>query len=171
MLLIEEAIFSPPLPSPSSNSLQAAVVTGINASPGAHWAEARWIQEARFAGLKYREVLKVGQITGSSTQQGPDDVRGELSRAASYDEAVGIVLREMTRKLMRMFGLAEDDMSGSKSLTSIGVDSLVAIELRTWITSQLNVDVSIFELMEGKTIAGLAEMVVRKLGHVTLHRP
>jgi NADPH:quinone reductase-like Zn-dependent oxidoreductase/acyl transferase domain-containing protein/NAD(P)-dependent dehydrogenase (short-subunit alcohol dehydrogenase family) len=171
MLLIEKAIFSPPLPSPSSNSLQAAVVTGINASPGAHWAEARWIQEARFAGLKYREVLKVGQITGSSTQQGPDDVRGELSRAASYDEAVGIVLREMTRKLMRMFGLAEDDMSGSKSLTSIGVDSLVAIELRTWITSQLNVDVSIFELMEGKTIAGLAEMVVRKLGHVTLHRP
>jgi acyl carrier protein len=98
-------------------------------------------------------------------------VRGELSRAASNGEAVGIVLREMTRKLMRMFGLAEDDMSASKSLASIGVDSLVAIELRTWITSQLNVDVSIFELMEGKTIAGLAEMVVRKLGHVRSHRP
>ncbi|KAH8745877.1 polyketide synthase [Hyaloscypha sp. PMI_1271] len=171
MLLIEKAIFTPPLPSPSSNSLQAAVVTGINAAPGAHWAEARWIQEARFVGLKYREVLQVGQITGSSTQQGPDDVRGELGRAASYGEAVGIVLREMTRKLMRMFGLAEDDVSACKSLASIGVDSLVAIELRTWITSQLNVDVSIFQLMEGKTIAGLAEMVVRKLGHVTSHRP
>jgi acyl carrier protein len=98
-------------------------------------------------------------------------VRGELGRAASYGEAVGIVLREMTRKLMRMFGLAEDDMSASKSLASIGVDSLVAIELRIWITSQLNVDVSIFELIEVKTIAGLAEMVVRKLGHVTSHRP
>jgi NADPH:quinone reductase-like Zn-dependent oxidoreductase/SAM-dependent methyltransferase/acyl carrier protein len=167
LLLLEKAILSAPSSSPSANSAQGVVVTGINASRGAHWSEARWIQEARFAGLRYREVLQAGQIAGSSTQQGPDDVRGELSRAASYDEAIGIVLREMARKLMRMFGLAGDDMSASKSLTSIGVDSLVAIELRTWISSQLDVDVPIFELMEGKTVTGLAEVVVTKLGHVT----
>lgn len=166
LLLLEKAISCPTSSSPSANSAQGVVVTGINVSPGAHWADARWIQEARFTGLKYREALQAGQVAGSSTQQGPDDVRGEISRAASYDEAIAIILREMARKLMRMFGLAEDDLSASKSLTSIGVDSLVAIELRTWISSQLDVDVPIFELMEGKTVTGLAEVVVTKLGHV-----
>lgn len=73
----------------------------------------------------------------------------------------------MTRKLMRMFGLAQDDISTpSKSLASIGVDSLVAIELRTWILSQVGVDVPIFELMEGSTVVGLTEVVVGNLGFV-----
>ncbi|TIC97276.1 Lovastatin diketide synthase mokB [Colletotrichum higginsianum] len=167
LLLLEKAILSPSPPSSSSDPSQGVVVTGINTSRGSHWSESRWIQEARFAGLKYREAPVQGsRVAGSSSQQGHDDIRGELGRAASYDEAMGVVLREMSRKLMRMFGLAEDDMSASKSLTSIGVDSLVAIELRTWITSQLNVDVPIFELMEGNTVTGLAEVVVRKLGHV-----
>ncbi|KAK6225590.1 polyketide synthase [Colletotrichum tabaci] len=171
LLLLEKAIVSPSPPSSSSDPSQGVVVTGINTSRGSHWSESRWIQEARFAGLKYREAPVQGsRVAGSSSQQGHDDIRGELGRAASYDEAMGVVLREMSRKLMRMFGLAEDDMSASKSLTSIGVDSLVAIELRTWITSQLNVDVPIFELMEGNTVTGLAEVVVRKLGHAKADR-
>ncbi|KDN62134.1 hypothetical protein CSUB01_12500 [Colletotrichum sublineola] len=156
MHLIEKAIDLAPWLSPSPNlsriSPGGVVVTGINAFKGAHWTEARWIQEPRFAGLKYREedgeALRSSSSAGWRKQQGLDcsggdkeenDARGELGRAVSFDEAVAIVLREMTHKLVRMFGLAEDNDDGvtaSKSLSSIGVDSLVAIELRNWISSR-----------------------------------
>lgn len=159
MDVLEKAILcsSPQFPSPP-----AAVVTGINTSPGAHWTEANWIQEQRFVGLKYRQVLHADQSFVSSHKKGPDGVRAQLSRVTSHDEAISIVLKAMTEKLMRMFGLAEDDMSSSKNLAGVGVDSLVAIELRNWITSEIHVDVSIFELMNGNTIAGLVELVVAK---------
>lgn len=160
--MVERAIAS------SNKSLPEVVMTGINTSPGAHWAEERWIQEARFAGLKPRPqvVLQAGPATTPGPDQnGLGDTRAELSRAVSYDDAVGMVLEAMSRKLRRMFGLGEDDVSGSRTLASLGVDSLVAIELRTWLMSQLDVDISIFELMEGKTVADLAGIVVRKLGY------
>lgn len=162
MAVLERAILS----SSSSPSSPAVNVTGINTSPGAHWSEADWMQEDRFAGIKYREALQTDQGVVSSTQSGVDGVRAQLSHAASHEEAVAIVVKEMTQKLARMFGLAEDDMSSSQSLAGVGVDSLVAIELRNWITAQLNVDVSVFELMEGRTIADVAEVVLKKCSPV-----
>jgi NADPH:quinone reductase-like Zn-dependent oxidoreductase/ubiquinone/menaquinone biosynthesis C-methylase UbiE/acyl carrier protein len=168
LLLLEKAILSPHPSSPFRGSSQGVVVTGINVCQGAHWSESRWMQDYRFAGLRYREALQTGQAAGLSQQQGRHDIREEISRAASSNEAIDVVLREMASKLRRMFGLAEDDISASKSLTSIGVDSLVAIELRTWISSQLHVDVPIFEILEEKTITSLAKVVVEKLGYTTL---
>jgi hypothetical protein len=39
---------------------------------------------------------------------------------------------------------------------------LLAIELRDLVTAQLTVDMSVFELMEGRTIADVAEVVAKK---------
>lgn len=81
---------------PSSDSLPAIVVTGLNTSPGAHCAEERWIRKARFAGLQPHQVLQAGPVQVDQDQQGSDDARVELGRAASYDQGVGVVLRAMS---------------------------------------------------------------------------
>lgn len=172
LYLLEQAIVPTYSPSPppchdldsSAFSLPAAVITGINRSAGVHWTEATWIQENRFLGLRYRETLEVGKgrVSSGGSPSSSSDVWGRVSESSSRDEAVGIILEKMTEKLLRMLGTAEHDMSSSRSLASVGVDSLVAIELRNWITTQLQVDVSVFELMGGQTVADLAAVVLDK---------
>lgn len=145
-----------------SSSCPAVIVTGINTSPGPHWEE-DWIQEKRFAGLKYRESRRTG--SGQSLEFSADSLQAQLQSAASHDDAVAIVVRQMTQKLMRMFGLTDNDISstGNSSLAGLGIDSLVSIELRSWIASQLKVDISTSELTDNRrTIVELADLVVKR---------
>lgn len=143
MAVLETAILSSLSSSPCPPSSPASIITGINTSPSTHWAEADWMQELHFVGLKHQEVSQASQGFVSSQQQGSDSCLAQLRCAASHDEAVATVVAELMRKLIRMFGLAGEDMSSSKSLAGVGVDSLMAIELCNWIKSQLNVDISI----------------------------
>ncbi|GAB1197710.1 hypothetical protein APSETT444_007013 [Aspergillus pseudonomiae] len=142
----------------------AVIITGINTGPGPHWIDADWIQDARFVGIKYRDPLKDdrGEALSSSQPADEDSVRARLSRASTVEEATTIVVEAMGRKLVTMFGLSETEVSATQTLAGVGVDSLVAIELRNWIITQLNVDISVFELMEGRTIAEVSEVVVKK---------
>ncbi|RAL06833.1 type I polyketide synthase [Aspergillus homomorphus CBS 101889] len=142
---------------PSAPTPPAVIVTGINTDSGAHWEHVEWMQDARFAGLRYRDSLKNDL---SPTPANDDSVRTRLSRVASHQEAIDIVVQAMSQKLMTMFGLADQEMSAQQTLAGMGVDSLVAIELRNWFTAQLNVDISVFQLTKGRTIAEVAEMVV-----------
>ncbi|KAI3400684.1 hypothetical protein diail_2396 [Diaporthe ilicicola] len=145
-----------------SSSCPAVIVMGINTSPGPHWEE-DWIQEKRFAGLKYRESRLTG--SGQRLEFSPDSLQAQLQCAASHDEAVAIVVKQMTQKLMRMFGLTNNDISstGNSSLAGLGIDSLVSIELRSWIASQLKVDIATSELTDNRrTIVELADLVVKR---------
>lgn len=179
LALLERAILSCSLSSSSSvpsscgsdaswsHSLTTSptiLFTGINTSPGAHWTKTSWIQEDRFQGLKYRDAAQIGKYQDSapSQQQEPDSLRAELSDATTHEEAVAIVLGEIIGKLMHMFGLKGDDASSSKDLASIGVDSLVAIELCNWVTARFKVEVSLLEVLESRTVDALAERVVQK---------
>lgn len=157
---------APPSSNPTIPASPAVIVTGINTGPGPHFTNADWMQEARFAGIKYRDPLKDdrGGALSSSQPADEDSVRARLSRASTEEEATALVVQVMGHRLVTMFGLTESEMSATQTLSSVGVDSLVAIELRNWITAQLNVDISVFELMEGRTIAEVAEVVVKKYG-------
>ncbi|KAK7709765.1 Type I Iterative PKS [Diaporthe eres] len=152
-----------------SVSCPAVIVTGINTSPGPHWEE-DWIQEKRFAGLKYRKSRLTG--SGQSLESSPDSLQAQLQCAASHDEAVAIVVKQMTQKLMRMFGLTDNDISstGNSSLAGLGIDSLVSIELRSWIASQLKVDIATSELTDNRrTIVELADLVVKRRSHILVN--
>ncbi|KAG6355609.1 hypothetical protein INS49_003571 [Diaporthe citri] len=145
-----------------SGSCPAVVVTGINTSPGPRWEE-DWIQEKRFAGLKYRKSRLAG--SGQALESSPDSLQAQLQCAASHDEAVVIVVKQMTQKLMRMFGLTDNDISstGNSSLAGLGIDSLVSIELRNRIAPQLKVDIATSELTDNRrTIVELADLVVKR---------
>ena len=56
-----------------------------------------------------------------------------------------------------MFSLPEDEVDPSASMSHYGVDSLVAVELRNWLSSASQSEVSIFDIMQSKSLVGLAE--------------
>ncbi|PYH87097.1 polyketide synthase [Aspergillus uvarum CBS 121591] len=166
LAVLEQALqtssMSPASSSPAPTS-PAVIVTGINTGPGPHWTDADWMQEARFAGIRYRDPVRGHQHgTLSSVPVCEDSLRSQVNRVTTQEEATALVVQAIGQKIVAMFGLADAEMSANRTLAEVGVDSLVAIELRNWITAQLSVDISIFDLMMGSTIAEVAEVVMKR---------
>ncbi|MEH2165184.1 MAG: amino acid adenylation domain-containing protein [Nostoc sp.] len=69
-------------------------------------------------------------------------------------------LREQVAKVLR-FSAAKLDML--ESLTNLGFDSLKAIELRNWINNEMGVNLPVIKIMEGASIAQLAELILSQL--------
>lgn len=55
-----------------------------------------------------------------------------------------------------------EDVSPTLPMAGYGLDSLVAVEVRNWIARRLGVKVSMFDLISGNSLEGLAVLVVGK---------
>ena len=147
--------------SPSS----AQVITGINRQAGSHWDQIDWINEERFASLRYRQTSQQSDL-GAKAIGSTENLRGRLSSVSTLAEAERIILKELTHKLQKMFGLMEEDVSPSKPLSDFGVDSLISVELRNWIASQLSSEFSIFDLMQSPSLMKLSATIASKCSDV-----
>ena len=147
--------------SPSS----AQVITGINTQPGPHWDEADWIKEERFASLRYRQLSQKTEGSARASASA-GNLRGRLSSVSSLAEAEEVILKEIIQKLKKMFGFAEEDIAPSKPLSEFGVDSLISVEFRNWIASQLRSEFSIFELMQSPSLTELSATVASKCSDI-----
>lgn len=90
-----------------------------------------------------------------------------LSEAASFSAACDVVYDALADKLIKLLNISADDIDPGKPLHDMGVDSLVSVELRTWIMKQLDADVAVFDLMETSSMRKLALLVASRSGLVT----
>ncbi len=65
----------------------------------------------------------------------------------------------ITGKLTLLLGLRPDQIDADRSLLELGLDSLMAVELRNWIEGQLKITMPISELMRGASIDRVAKVV------------
>jgi NADP-dependent 3-hydroxy acid dehydrogenase YdfG len=89
-----------------------------------------------------------------------------LANAGSAEEAGEIVYEGLKGKLVKALNISAEEVDPNKALHNMGVDSLVAVELRTWILRQFQADVAVFDLMEVGSLRGLCGMVVGRSGFV-----
>lgn len=85
-----------------------------------------------------------------------------LGAAESFDAAVDIIYDAMLQKLEKALNISAEEVDPTKPLHALGVDSLVAVELRTWMLKQLDADVAVFDLMEASTVRALAELIASR---------
>ena len=113
--------------------------------------------------------IEASEETGASTStdQAQDTVR-MFKEAKSSEEAVELATAALQEKLAKMLGLPPSHIQLERRIESIGVDSLVAVELRNWLVKVMGADVAVFEIIGGATVAGLGETVA---GKSTFFRP
>jgi aryl carrier-like protein len=80
---------------------------------------------------------------------------------AERNEVLMVYLREA---VSRVLGLKESQVDGEKMLNALGLDSLMAVELKNRFQSDLGVDISIAELIEEISLSDLAGRISQKLG-------
>lgn len=110
--------------------------------------------------LDPRFVHLIGRAAGDSgADPGTVGIKELLRKAPSYNEALKIMTDAFLEQLASILGLAKEDISPTQRTMDLGVDSLVAIELRNWIVSDLEAEVKVFEILGTNSIAKFLEKV------------
>lgn len=86
--------------------------------------------------------------------------------AADGEEKVQVVISALVAKLARAMSISPEDVELSKPLSSYGVDSLMAVELRNWIRRDFAAPVAVFDIMGGVPISAIGELVVARSSSV-----
>lgn len=114
-----------------------------------------WAKSPRFAHL-IANSSEGQQMTAS------DELRRQL--AATEPEARQAILVDLlVQQVAKTLRLPPDKVDPGHPLTSLGVDSLMSMELQTAIAVNFGVEVSTLELMKGNNITQLADHVLMKL--------
>jgi acyl carrier protein len=91
----------------------------------------------------------------------------EISRnmllAAEPEERSLIVETYLRQHLARVTGLTTDELDPHQSLNTLGLDSLMAVELKNRIETNLQVVLSIGDLYRGMDMAGVASLILEEI--------
>lgn len=90
------------------------------------------------------------------------DVQAVIGSATTADEVKEATQLAIKMKLSHLLSMPEDDISTDRSVASYGMDSLIAVELRNWILTQLESHVQMFELMSSITFSELSNIVAKR---------
>ena len=118
-----------------------------------------WATDARFAHLRG---------SGAGTTEQPDSggagvtPRKALREARSLEEATRVATDGLIGKLSSVLIISADEISAQKPVVAVGLDSLIAIEVRSWIAREMDATMSTMELMTSSSVKGLAELIVAR---------
>jgi len=112
---------------------------------------------------KFSHIWATNTIhTAKKLQTGDIDVSAVLLTAKTRQLAIETVQMALMDILSRLLGFATDDINVDQSVSSYGMDSLIAVELRNWVSKQLESHVQTFELMSAMSIKSLASMITER---------
>lgn len=79
-------------------------------------------------------------------------IKEQLAAAKSDGEALEVLKKRLSSQLELMLMLAPDSMHVDVALTEMGVDSLVAVEIRGWFLKRVNIDMPVFKILGGASV-------------------
>jgi NADPH:quinone reductase-like Zn-dependent oxidoreductase/aryl carrier-like protein len=124
-----------------------------------------WKSNAAQRALSPRFIEMIPESNESS--ESSDKQSGAALRAA-LREATPAERREMIEGLLRkqvarVLGMSPSKLDVEKPLTDLGLDSLMAVELRNWVEGDLQLSLPTVELLRGPSVLQLAEIMLKQL--------
>lgn len=113
--------------------------------------------DARFAHVWSRAAPRV-----SKSGKDAFDVQAVLRSASSAEVAVDAVYTGLKEKLAGLLSVATKEIQSDRSVSSYGVDSLISVELRNWITGHLGGHVQMLELMSSLSMMQLSDLIAKR---------
>ncbi|KAJ4287123.1 hypothetical protein N0V88_007745 [Collariella sp. IMI 366227] len=89
-------------------------------------------------------------------------IGGDHSRCGE-EEALEILQDSFETKLRIMLQLGDQKIEHDAPLLELGIDSLVAVEVRSWFLKELKVDIPVLKIVGGASLADLCQRALEKL--------
>ncbi|KAI2161307.1 hypothetical protein LOZ25_002353 [Ophidiomyces ophidiicola] len=141
------------------------IVTGLRVINADEEELTGWMTSSRF-----QHCVNMDKLGESRTKNGTASlsVKTQLRRSISEQETLSIIQDAFFAKLQVSLQLQLKDSSvQSQVLTQgadeLGIDSLVAIEVRSWFLKELEVDMPVLKILGGASIADLLAFAFEKL--------
>ncbi|KAJ5188310.1 Acyl transferase/acyl hydrolase/lysophospholipase [Penicillium cf. griseofulvum] len=90
-------------------------------------------------------------------------VRQQLAAASNKQEALETLEDCLASRLRVLLQLGDQEIHHDAPLLELGIDSLVAVEVRTWFTKELKVDMPVLKVIGGASLAELCQGAFEKL--------
>ena len=89
-------------------------------------------------------------------------LRDSLKLAVTVEEAEALVYAGLVDKVSAILMIAKDDIDGRQPISAYGLDSLVAVEIRNWVTRQTEANLQVLELLSSGSLLSLSHHIVKK---------
>ncbi|KAK8914934.1 Fusarin C synthetase [Metarhizium anisopliae] len=121
-----------------------------------------WHENMRFSHHYIEEEQrKVSTATRTSVSERLEDAQGS-------EEILAVIEEEFCTKLERMLQAEAGTIKASQSLANLGVDSLVAVEIRSWFFKEADVDIPVLDVLNTGTISELCERAAQSVAAAQL---
>lgn len=114
-----------------------------------------WATDARFCHLRRGMGVLEDKESGTSIS-----TRQALKKAQTKENAAEIMTSALIGKFASVLITPVEEVSTNKPIVALGLDSLVAVEVRSWIAKEMDAKMSTMELMTSSSIKALAEVIV-----------
>ncbi|UAK25007.1 type I polyketide synthase [Sphingomonas nostoxanthinifaciens] len=122
----------------------------------------------RWGALAGRLPLLASPLFAEMEQGGSDEAAEvdlkELLATCSPEEAQGRVTSMLVEEVARIMKLAPDRVEPQRPLAELGMDSLMAVELRLAVEQRFGISIPLLALSEGATLTAMGGRIVRSLG-------
>jgi myxalamid-type polyketide synthase MxaE and MxaD len=112
----------------------------------------------------FSNLVQKNPAPAQTPQPQPDAVLQRLATTPPADQ-INLLRDHVRGTVAKVLGVGEATLAVDRSLLELGVDSLMALELRNRITTDLLMEVSIVKFIEGPTITQIAEFLLEQLAN------
>ncbi|KAI0403744.1 polyketide synthase PksB [Xylaria palmicola] len=160
-IMFAEAILSGQLESRD----QPEVAAGVNYIPADLQVKEIHRRDVKFSHF----IIKEDQQVTSGTKKAELRVKVQLQQAKNKDDVSDIIREGFILKLKRVLQIAEEEaVNDSVALVEQGVDSLVAVQIRSWFLKEVEVDIPVLKVLGGSSISDLIAIAVEKIPEALL---
>ncbi|KAH8588918.1 putative polyketide synthase [Bisporella sp. PMI_857] len=108
----------------------------------------------------FRHLQNTSSLRAMSSENNPEYIVQELlSAATTIGGAVDVISNSIRTKLSDLLAIPADNIDPVRSISSNGVDSLVAMEFRTWLSKNLKAEIPLLEITGPNSITTLSEKI------------
>ncbi|KAF8858215.1 ketoacyl-synt-domain-containing protein [Acephala macrosclerotiorum] len=135
-------------------------ITGLRIVPE-RIDEIFWTGDAKFRHLREAAEKEASQMEGANAST-VVSLGASLKAATSKAQAIDLITEGLLTKISAVLMVPREEMDPSKPIVVYGLDSLVAIEIRNWITRELEASLQVLELLTSGSFMALAETILGK---------
>lgn len=125
-----------------------------------------WKKDPRMAVYRNLETLGAGSAGPSSNEEGLKQFLRDASKNPALldlPESIAFLAKEAGTTLFGFMMRSDEEPSLDVPLASLGVDSLVSIELRNWFRQRVGAEFTVLEVVNSNSVTHLGEQAAAKL--------
>ncbi|KAF6807652.1 polyketide synthase [Colletotrichum musicola] len=162
-------------PSYDCSAPGAAQVVVLRDSPREVWRMTQSGAAAWGSKPLFNNLVRIGKSEesgggagdGSAAAAAKVDYLGLAKAAGSVEEAGEVIVQGLLQKLASSLSVPAENLDVRKPAYVLGVDSLIAVEVRYWFMKNLSTEVAVFNILKDQSLTLLCQLVAAQVLQVT----